>query len=158
MDEALRAELLALRDADQAFRQRMHEEMQAELARTARIRALVEEHGWPGRSLVGDDGASAAWLLVQHADDDPEFQARALILMQAAVASGEADGSELAFLVDRVRVARGEPQMYGTQCRADGSPQPIEDPERLEERRAAAGLESFAAYEERTRTLRRART
>lgn len=28
-----------------------------------RLRAIVEEHGWPGRSLVGEDGADAAWLV-----------------------------------------------------------------------------------------------
>lgn len=158
MDEELRRELLALKEADQAFRRRMHEEMEAERARTARIRALVEAHGWPGSSLVGEDGASAAWLLVQHADEDPDFQERALELMRAAADAGEADQSELAFLVDRVCVARGRPQVYGTQFRPDGGPQPVEDPERLDERRAAVGLEPFAAYEARARAQRRAST
>jgi hypothetical protein len=35
-------------------------------AHTARLRAIVSQYGWPGRSLVGEDGADAAWLLLQH--------------------------------------------------------------------------------------------
>lgn len=151
MDDALRAELLELKDADQAFRQRMHEEHEAEAARTARIREIVAAHGWPGRALVGDDGASAAWLLVQHADDDPEFQDRALELMRIAVEAGDADAAELAYLTDRVRVAQDRPQVYGTQFGPTG-PRPIEDPDELDERRAAVGLEPFADYAARFRT------
>jgi hypothetical protein len=153
VDDALRTELLELRDADQAFRAHMNELMEEEHARSARIREIVAEHGWPGRSLVGDDGASSAWLLAQHADHDPEFQARALELMRAAVEAGEADAGELAYLTDRVLVAQGRPQLYGTQFR-HGGPQPIEDPEHLDERRAAVGLEPFADYATRFRIAR----
>jgi hypothetical protein len=157
VDDALRSELLEMKQADQAFRQRMHDEYEAEAARTARIREIVAAHGWPGRSLVGDDGASAAWLLVQHVDDDPEFQDRALELMQAAVDAGDADAGELAYLTDRVRVAQGRTQVYGTQFGRTG-PQPIEDPDRLDERRASVGLEPFADYAARLPTARRAST
>src|SRR5262245_10057372 len=38
------------------------------------LKGLVEKHGWPTNTLVGKDGANAAWLLVQHADQDPKFQ------------------------------------------------------------------------------------
>jgi hypothetical protein len=34
---------------------------------TERMREIVANHGWPGRSLVDEDGAHAAWTLVQHA-------------------------------------------------------------------------------------------
>ena len=54
------------------------------------IRQVIAEHGWPGRSDVGDDGAQAAWLLVQHADADPAFQRDCLGLLTAAVGQGEA--------------------------------------------------------------------
>jgi hypothetical protein len=37
------------------------------------LKRVIAEVGWPGKSLVGDEGASAAWLLVQHADQDPAF-------------------------------------------------------------------------------------
>ena len=55
---------------------------------------------------------------------------------------------------DRVRVNAGQPQLYGTQFTAIGGefgPGSIEDPQRLDERRAQAGLEPFADYESRMR-------
>jgi hypothetical protein len=92
MDAALRDELIAMATADQAFRRegtrfqdRAPDDLAAERARGARIAEIVEQHGWPGRSLVGDEAASAAWLLVQHSDRDPDFQARALGLLDRAV-------------------------------------------------------------------------
>jgi hypothetical protein len=42
--------------------------------------------GWPGSTLVGTDGAHAAWLIVQHADADPALQEKCLKLMTAAPA------------------------------------------------------------------------
>jgi hypothetical protein len=53
-----------------------------------------------------------------------------------------------------VRVNAGRPQLYGTQFTVtDGEfgPCTIEDPQRLEERRAEAGLEPIADYEARMR-------
>ncbi len=41
------------------------------------IKHTVEQQGWPTNSLVGSDGANAAWLLVQHADEDVKFSASA---------------------------------------------------------------------------------
>ena len=38
------------------------------------LKEQVATHGWLGSSLVGRDGAHHAWLLVQHADADAEFQ------------------------------------------------------------------------------------
>lgn len=53
----------------------------------ARLKAIIDRHGWPGKSLVGEDGAQSAWLLVQHADVDLAFQERCLTLMRAAPAA-----------------------------------------------------------------------
>ena len=35
---------------------------------------IIEEFGWPLQSVVGKDGSEAAWLIVQHAVLEPEFQ------------------------------------------------------------------------------------
>lgn len=118
------------------------------------LRSIVDRHGWPSRSLVGADGAEAAWLLVQHADTDPVFQERCLALIEPLVAAGEVALSEHAYLVDRVRVNRGRPQVYGTQVRevpGGWEPQPVEDPEHLDARRREAGLPPIAEY---LRTIR----
>ncbi|WP_068755545.1 DUF6624 domain-containing protein [Thermobifida cellulosilytica] len=120
------------------------------------LSAVVDEYGWPGRGLVGRDGAHAAWLLLQHAPHD--LQQRCLPLLREAVAAGEAEAAELAYLEDRVRCHEGMPQRYGTQYLRlpDGEVRiyEVEDPEGLDERRAAVGLEPHAAYDARIRAMR----
>lgn len=122
------------------------------------LRTVLRDRGWPGRSLVGDDAATAAWLLAQHADQDPEFQRECLGLLKSAVESGEASAAHLAYLTDRVLLAEGRPQRYGTQFKhgpatGESQPAPIEDPARVDELRSGVGLEPLAAYQERMRQL-----
>jgi hypothetical protein len=147
----LRAELLAMLAADQAARTGDGQGgVGDDQARTERLAAIIDRHGWPTRTLVGVDGATAAWAVAQHSDLDPEFQRRALALMTAAAATGEADRGELAYLTDRVAANAGTPQTYGTQmgCTDDGSPRPadVSDPAQLDRRRAEAGLPPMADY------------
>lgn len=118
---------------------------------TARMKEVIAEAGWPGATLVGEDGASSAWLLVQHADLDPEFQRHCLELMKA-MPEGEIDPVDLAYLTDRVLVNEGEPQIYGTQFWSpDGTrqPRPIAEPMKVEELRAAIGMMSMQDYHQR---------
>lgn len=114
----------------------------------ARLNAILDRCGWPGRSLVGADGAHAAWLIAQHAIGEPLLQRRALQLLRSAAAQGEAALLEVAMLEDRIRVAEGRPQRYGTQYDWDRSgvmsPMPIESPEHVDERRRAVGLGPLA--------------
>lgn len=117
---------------------------------TAWMKGVVDRHGWPGQSLVGERGAHCAWLLVQHADLDRPFQKRCLALLRDASA-GEVKPQELAYLEDRVLVGEGEPQRFGTQLRiADGRlvPQPIEHPAGVDACRAEVGLPPLAEYVE----------
>lgn len=118
--------------------------------RTERLKEIVAEHGWPSYDLVGPRGEDAAWVIAQHSDLDPEFQAEALELLRATVADGQASPGNLAYLEDRVRAGRGEPQLYGTQtgCTRGGEPaEPdIEDPAGLDARRAEAGLPPYDRY------------
>ena len=118
-------------------------------ANTSWLRTLVHDRGWPRRSRVGEEAATAAWLLVQHADRDPVFQRTCLDLMEEAVRSGEASASNCAYLTDRVLRAEGRPQRFGTQFQVGPrgyGPQALEDPERVDERRASVGLEPLEAY------------
>lgn len=167
LNESLRAELLSLAKDDQELRRRAplvlgekeaREWLEAEQARSARAAAIVDEHGWPGLALVGEDGAHAAWLLIQHSDHDVELQERCLTLLRAAVDRGDAPSVHLAYLTDRVCVHRGRDQLYGTQFSREGDaygPHPISEPERLDARRTEVGLESFADYRERMEEINR---
>jgi hypothetical protein len=118
--------------------------------RTAALHVIVDKLGWPGKPAVGEDGAHAAWLLVQHADKDPDFAKRALGLMEPLVKPGEVDARDYAYLYDRVAVHDNRPQRYGTQFK-DGYPNPIEDEAHVDERRAAVGLGTMAAYKQQMR-------
>jgi hypothetical protein len=120
--------------------------------RTAALHAIVDELGWPGKTQVGEDGAHAAWLLVQHADRDPDFAKRALGLMEPLVKPGEVDARDYAYLYDRVAVHDNRPQRYGTQFK-DGYPNPIEDEAHVDERRVAIGLGTMAAYKQQMRRM-----
>jgi hypothetical protein len=147
-DDDLRRELLDMMAADQG--ERTGGGTLNDTERTARLREIVAEHGWPTWDLVGKDGEEAAWVIAQHSDLDPEFQAEALELLREAVAEGQASPGNLAYLEDRVRAGRGEPQLYGTQtgCTRGGKPaEPeIEDPAGLDERREEAGLPPYDRY------------
>lgn len=147
---ALRDELLAMLAADQAERLDEAAAIDGDRSRTQRLRQIIAEHGWPTRTLVGDDGATAAWAIAQHSDLDQQFQQQALELMRQAVAAGEADPGELAYLVDRVAANAGQPQTYGTQmgCTESGEPQlaPLAEPDRVDELRGEAGLPPLEEY------------
>jgi hypothetical protein len=115
---------------------------------TGRLRAIVREQGWPARSLVGESGARAAFLIVQHSPSIA-FQREMLPLLTDASAKGEAAASDAAMLEDRVLTDEGKPQRYGTQFRIVAGelvPYPINDPESLEERRARVGLMPMLEY------------
>lgn len=115
---------------------------------TKRLGDIVDRHGWPTYSLVGKDGANAAWLLVQHADLSPRFQRRCLDLM-ARVPRDEVSRKDVAYLTDRVLLAEGKKQVYGTQFTlANGKcePRPIENAADVDERRKDVGLRPLAEY------------
>src|SRR5947207_306251 len=145
---ALLDELLRRRDADQSARSAVpqggRDAFQRALAvdedNAAWLDKVLDTVGWPGRSLVGEEGAHAAWLLAQHADRRPGLQRRCLQLLEAAVAAGEAAAADLAYLTDRVLLASGEAQIYGTQFTAqDGRYVAcrLRDPKTVDDRRAS---------------------
>lgn len=115
-----------------------------------RLREVMDEFGWPTSELVGEEAASAAWLIAQHADRQLDVQRDALRLMEQAVEAGVASRRELAFLRDRTLVNDGRQQVYGTQIAdvRDGAPLPwpCENPDRVDELRAEVGIEPFDEY------------
>jgi hypothetical protein len=158
-DAPLRTELLERMAKDQAAQraaiaagggEAWNQAVPVSEANAAWLKGVITEKGWPGIARVGRDGANAAWLIVQHADHDPAFQAQALALMQKASETGDADAADVALLTDRVLIAQGKPQRYGTQFKsaADGvmELQPTEDIQTLDARRRAAGLQPLEAY------------
>jgi hypothetical protein len=171
MNETLRAELLEMERTDRSVRADLvergelhtggyHPEIRAVHSRhNARIRAILETHGWPGHTLVGEDGCRAAGFIVQHAILDPDLQQRGLALLTKAVEEHEAEPFMLAFLTDRVLMQEGKPQLYGTQyigAKAGGvEPWLIANPETIDARRHAVGLPPLTENTARLNTQHR---
>lgn len=109
------------------------------------LRERLFAYGWPRASEVGPDGTEAAWLLAQHADEEPAFQRECLDLMNA-LPDGEVDAVRIAMLTDRVMLKERGVQRYGTQwIGRDGGwfPQPLENPDEVEDIRRAVGLDTL---------------
>jgi hypothetical protein len=143
-DSRVRSELAADGSLFEGYHPRMRGVHNSHAERLGRI---LQSHGWPGESQVGQEAAQAAWLVVQHAIDKPELQRRALEMVRTAVQRGDASALQAAMLEDRIRTFEGRPQRFGTQFDwdADGqlSPLPLEDPDNVDARRREIGLGSL---------------
>jgi hypothetical protein len=145
-----------MRIEDQNMRTTLKWDHELDPRNVQEVKKIIERIGWPTVSKVGVEASEDAWLLVQHADHDPAFQAECLKLMKKEPA-GEVNPRNLGYLEDRIHVNTGRPQLYGTQMTEtwddegnviDYQPQPIEDPEHIDERRAALGMEPYKQYVE----------
>jgi len=121
----------------------------ADAPRLDRLKAIVATRGWPDRKLVADDGAHAAWLLVQHAPFD--YQREVVPLLLAALQRNDVRAGDVALLRDRVLVGEGNAQIYGTQAQSSDKPGPpvldaIADEACVDARRKSVGLEPLAVY------------
>lgn len=144
-DQRVRAELAATGELLQGYAPRMAE---VHRRNAQALQTIIEQVGWPGKSLVGEEGANAAWLILLHAIGHPDLQRCCLPLLREAVARYEADPAQLAYLEDRICFFERRPQHYGTQFDWDEqgqlSPWHLADPERVDEYRQAIGLGPLA--------------
>ena len=128
---------------------------QVHAANAEQFESIVSEFGWPGESLVGEDGAWLAWMIAQHAIGLPVFQRRCLDLLNAAVKKEEAPAVHAAYLTDRIRFNERKPQVYGTVFDWDEqgqlNPWTVEDEAGVDERRASVGLPPLAVATEDAR-------
>lgn len=117
-------------------------------ANLARFEAIIGTYGWPKRSLVGEKGASAVFLVLQHAD--LAYQKKYLPLARKAAAAGDLRTQSLALLEDRILVREGKKQIYGSQLMTNKSGKwefnSIEDEPNVDKRRESVGLGPLAEY------------
>jgi hypothetical protein len=114
------------------------------------VKEIVAAQGWPTKEAVGVDGVHATFMIVQHANFDPELQRAALGPLREGYEAGHVSGQQLAMNTDRVRLADGKGQLYGTQFGAVAGAEitlsPIEDEPNVDARRAELGLPPLAEY------------
>ena len=170
MNQILKNELISLADEDQRlieklsksgelldYEDELHPEIKKIFERnTKRAKEIIATYGWPTISSVGKEASNAMYLIVQHSVLEPEFMQSCIPALEEQVKNNEAKGFQLAFLQDRTLMQQGKPQIYGTQydVNKDGKMEPykILNPETVDERRLALGLEKL---EERTELLQR---
>jgi hypothetical protein len=116
----------------------------------SRVCALLESSGWPKRSAVGIDGSNAfLYLLTRSLDLRKQNEVYPLVV--SAFERGEVEGGVvLASYVDRLRLALGRGQLYGSQVSIkDGFlvMAPIERASEVDKRRASFKLQPLRAYE-----------
>lgn len=112
-----------------------------------KVVAILDKYGWPGPEIVGDQGSTTVFLVIQHADI--KTQEKYLPLMREAVKAKKAQPSSLALLEDRVALRQGKKQTYGSQVYSDAQGQylaPMTDPDNVDKRRAEVGLGPLAGY------------
>lgn len=160
----IRLELLRFQQADQEIRrQQIHHpvspdsEIESAMqnldsANSDRLKAIVREIGWPTAASVGDDGAQAAFVILQHS---PElaFQKSMLPHIRHETINRRLPIECYALLQDRILVRERKPQIYGSQAKPvtewkDGIPvlEPIEDEANVDKRRAELGLDPLTFY------------
>ena len=105
-----------------------------------RVRAIIQRHGYPGKTLVGTPANEAAFYVIQHSNSISQY----LPLIKQAADQGELPFRLYAMMLDRQLMHLGQPQVYGTQgLNYNGQPPfiwPIEDAAHVNERRKKAGF------------------
>lgn len=165
-DKELAAKLAAVRRTDQEQRSLMREYSEkygwrspqmdsiwgiqnySDSVNTAYITDLIDEVGYPGKSMVGDQAATA-FLVIQHAD--LAVQEKYLPILRKAAKDGELRWASLALLIDRVEMRNGRPQVYGSQVKSDPETgehffAPIKHPFKVDSIRRTVGLGPIQEY------------
>lgn len=109
----------------------------------------VSRRGWFTITRDGAQADEAAWLIVQHGDQDRAFQRRMIAVLEPLAETGETERKRFPYLFDRWAVGAGELQRFGLQGRCVGAgvwqPHPIENEIGLDERRLRFGLTTTLA-------------
>ncbi|HEX8332155.1 MAG TPA: DUF6624 domain-containing protein [Segetibacter sp.] len=130
-------------------KERLSQMAKADSINTIKVTKILDEYGWLGRDKVGSTGSLTLFLVIQHAPY--KVQKKYLPMLRAAVANKQASASHLALLEDRVALAEGKKQIYGSQVGQDQATgkstlSPLEDPDNVDKRRAEVGLGTLATY------------
>lgn len=136
--------------ADQSVREGDGDgDMQAvDRANQQTVISIIKKCGFPDGAVLGKEAVEAAFFVIQHAD--LALQKQYYADFEKGAQKGYLSKSALALMEDRILMREGKKQKYGTQLTKDDNGEwqvyPIEDPEHVNERRAAVGLGPIEEY------------
>ena len=124
--------------------------VQTDSSNQVRMRAILKQYGYPGKSLVGTPTNEAAWSVIQHSQDIGTY----LPLIKTAAKRGELPCYLCGQMLDRQLMRDGKEQVYGTQAmgysttnpatgKREGQPPfmwPIKDAAKVNELRKNSGF------------------
>ena len=121
---------------------------------TSYIKKILNEFGPPSIGKIGKQASFYAWKLVQHSADQT-LQEKYLKIMERNL--NDFNKRDYAYLKDRVLLAQGRKQIYGTQFTKDPSGSYIainlDNPEHVNERRSDMELDTLEENIERMKRL-----
>ena len=113
-------------------------------------KVIVEKYGYPTIEKVGKEISHHFFTLIQHADADINFQEKMLKIVKKETEKGNVTGKDFAFLSDRVNLAKGREQLYGSQVDYDDKgnavPRNLYKSAKVDNRRRQFGLEPLKDY------------
>jgi hypothetical protein len=118
------------------------------------LESMLSQKGWPRRSEVGPEAASAAFYVLQHSN--AVAQQKYISMFEKRCRENEASCQQYALMFDRMRINQNKPQRYGTHTYLDPKTGPVnelyplEDEAKVEELRKEIGLEPLKDYLDRT--------
>lgn len=119
------------------------------------LKAMFDRHGVPTYDMVGVQAARDFIVMVQH--QPAAFRAAVLPKLKANVDAGQADPGSYAMVYDRTQRDQGKNQLYGMNFECGASKQleasPVDDPNRVDVRRAELGLMRLTLYARLLRAL-----
>ena len=110
---------------------------------------ILKKYGWPTKEMVGERGNWTICNVIQHSDNKIRIQY--LPMMRQAVIDKLLEPRFLARAEDRIATERGDLQIYGGQMKYYPETKsfnlwPVFDPENIDRRRTAIGLDSIAIF------------
>lgn len=142
-DQVLRDELLKQGGLYEGYAEEMEN---LHINNAEQLADIIKQHGWPGETLVGEEGARAASLIAQHAISKPDLQKQFLQDISQAVERGEASLVAQACLQDRILFNQGKPQRFGMLFDWDESGElvvNVDDVTKANQRRKRLGLKTL---------------
>jgi uncharacterized protein DUF6624 len=148
-DQLYRAEMAKTKPTDIKIVELVHNQDSIDAINLKRVIFILDSMGYPKRRNYGDSAGLATFFVIQHADI--KSQEKYLPVFEQAAKDQEIEWKNVVYMIDRVRLEKGQKQLYGTQIQPlkdsvtgyltdKAVIAPIEDEANVNERRAKVRL------------------